>query len=698
MVSRPEAVSRRVREQGLALLPFAVTLAVVAYWAFHQGGYESRPTLGAAYEPNGWYVGALVLVGLWCATALGLRRIRMSRWAAVACAALLAYTAWSFLSVLWAHDQGAAFLGSVRTLVYLASFATLAMLPWTAFSARVALGSFVAVVGAVTVAIAVKVAAMHDPSSLYLDARLVYPLGYYNADAALLTCAAIVAVALCALRTRPAPLRVAGLVVAAICLQLAVLAQSRGWLFTLPVVLVLALVLVPGRLRLFASALGPALATAAAAPALAHVYGRATVSGVALAQPRIAAVLHTQGLHAVRVMLVADVVLAILASVAVALDRRIVPGAELRHRANRAGATLAALAVVAGIAVALLATHGHAIARIEHAWRSFANTSESAGASSSRFGSLGSQRADFWRVAAHEWLAHPLAGIGQDNFAAPYLRLGHTRQEPRWTHSIELRLLVHTGLVGALLFALFLVAVLLAALRGRERGSPERVAAAIALLPLVVWLAHGSLDWFWEFPALSVTALAFAAVATALPAAPAAAASPAGARTAGPGRALAKWGAVTLLGLGSLAAVAIPFAAAREVRKATQIWASRPALAYAQLRSAHDLLPFDAQIDAVGGAIALDLGEPAAARHWFGEVQRSYGEEWLAPFVLGLLEGERGRTGRARARTLLRRAERLNPHEPLIAQALRRLPTAYPLTVAEAQEDLSLRASERFGV
>lgn len=694
------------------MVPATAMLAVIVYWAFNQGGYESRPTLGAPYQPTAWYVGALVIVGLWCATALGLRRIRVSRWAVVACVALLAYTVWSFLSVLWAHDQGAAFLGSVRALVYLASFATLAMLPWSAWSARVALGSFVAAVGAVAVAIAVKVAAMHDPSSLYLDARLVYPLGYYNADAALLTTAAIVAVGLGALRNTPAPLRVAGLVAAAVCLQLAVLAQSRGWLFTLPVVLVLALVLVPGRLRLLAAALGPALATAAAAPALAHVYGRATVNGVALAEPRIAQVLHQQGSHAVRAMLLADLLLAILAGVAVTIDRRVAPSAELRRRANRAGAALAALAVAIGIAVGLLATHGHAVARVEHAWRSFADTTEStseSSANSSRFGSLGSQRADFWRVGVHEWLAHPLAGIGQDNFAAAYLRLGHTRQEPRWTHSIELRLLVHTGLIGALLFALFLLAVLLAALRGRERNTPERTAAGIALLPLVVWLVHGSLDWFWEFPVLSVPALAFAAVAMSI--APVVAAGqatvatpvhvPAHGSRSQPGArsipAVLRWGVIVALGLGSLVAVAIPFAAAREVQRATETWSEQPALAYAQLRSAHDLLPFDAQIDAVGGAIALDLEEPLAVRAWFGEVQRADGEEWLAPFVLGLLEGERGRAGRARARAQLRRAQALNPHEQLIEQALRRLPTRYPLTVAEAQNDLSLRASERFG-
>ncbi len=696
-----EAVSRRVRADGIALLPALVTLVVLAYWAFNQGGYESRPTLGATYQPNAWYVGALVLVGLWCATAIGLRRIRLPRWPAIACGSLLAYTAWSFVSVLWAADQGSAFLGSVRTLVYLASFATLAMLPWTAWSARVALGAFVGVVGAVAVVSGVRVAAMHDPSGLYLNARLVYPLGYYNADAALFTCAAIVTVALCAMRSTPAPLRVAGLVVAALCLQLSVLAQSRGWLFTLPVVLVLALLLVPGRLRLLVSALGPALATTVVAPALVDVYGRATVKGVALAQPGVARVLHQQGEHAMRAVLIADVALAILASVAVVLDRRIEATAELRRRANRMGVALVAIAIAGGIMVALLATHGHALARVERAWRSFTNTGEATGTGTSRFGSLGSQRVDFWRVAVHEWIAHPLAGIGQDNFAAPYLRLGNTPQEPRWVHSVELRLLLHTGLVGALLFALFLVAVFLAALRGRERDDPNRVAAGVALLPLVVWLVHGSLDWFWEFPVLSVPALGFAAVASALPGvrsgAPATVLAPDARRSGVPRRVLVKWGAVALLGVGSLVAVAIPFAAAREVQRATQIWERRPALAYAQLRSARDLLPFDTQIDAIGGAISLDLGEPAAARYWFGQIQYSDSEEWLAPFVLGLLEGERGRAGRRRARALLLRAERLNPHETLITQAQRRLSTAYPLTVAEAQEDLSLRASERFG-
>jgi hypothetical protein len=711
-----ETLPTRIRSEGPSLIPAGLTVAVALAWAATGGGYESQPVLGGGYDPNPWYLGALVLVGLWCATALGLMRVRISRWAAIACGALAAYTVWSFLSVLWAHDQGAALLGSDRTLVYLAAFTTFAMLPWSRWSLRIALVALVAGLGALAVVVAVRLAVLANPSSLYLDARLVYPLGYYNADAAMFMMTALVAVALaCRRGGAPVP-RVAGLLVAAVCLQLALLSQSRGWLFTAPVVLLLALLILPGRLRLLAFALGPVAATAVAAPALLRVYSSATAGTVALAEPRLGQILHRQGAHAARVMLLADLALALIAALAVLVDRRTAPSAGAARRANRIGAAVAVAAVLAGAAAGLAAVHGHPVGRIERAWSSFANTNTNAGtgtSGSSRFSALGSQRVDFWRVALHEWSAHPLIGIGQDNFAAGYLRLRHTDQEPRWVHSLELRLLVHTGLVGALLFTLFVVAVAIAALRGEGvRRRPERVAAAIALLPLVVWLVHGSIDWFWEMPVLSVPALAFAGAATALGRAqapdgfPVLAADPASAGHAatlsgadargGPRRlGVALWCGAALIGAAALIALAIPFAAAHEIQRAIAIWPNRPASAYAQLRSASNLLPFDAHTYLVGGAIALDREAAETARRWFDEAASHDDQDWLAPFVLGLLDGEQSR--RAQARAALRRAQELNPREPLIDQALVRLAGRSPLTVAEAQNDLSLRSEARFG-
>src|ERR1700691_510032 len=308
----------RPSAESALLLPAGLMIAVVTAWAATGGGYESLPALGGSYEPDPWYLGALGIIGLLCATALGVGRVRLSRWATVACASFAAYVVWSYLSVLWAHDQGTAFLGSGRALVYLAAFVTFAILPWSNWSARSALTLFVGAIGVVAIVTAIRVAVLSDPSSLYVYQRLAYPLGYYNADAALFMTAAVTAIALSAQHSGIAALRVGGLLVAAVCLQLAVIAWSRGWLCTAPIVLALTLLLVPGRVRLLAYALLPAAATAVIAPVLLRVYGKATPGGVPLTQPHLSRVLHQQGGHAVRAMLIADVALGILAALAVA--------------------------------------------------------------------------------------------------------------------------------------------------------------------------------------------------------------------------------------------------------------------------------------------------------------------------------------------------------------------------------------------
>jgi hypothetical protein len=696
------ALRRFARSDASALLPAAVLVAVAIAWTATGGGYESQPALGGGYEPDPWYFGALTLVALLCATVTGVGRVRLTRASKVACGALFAYVVWSFASVLWAHDQGAAFLGSDRALVYLAAFLTFAILPWRDGPARLAMAALVGGIGVLAIVTAVKLATATAPSSLYLGARLSYPLGYYNADAVLFMGAAAGAVALSSRRSSPAALRVAGIVIAAVCLQLAILSQSRGWLFSAPIVLAVMLLLIPGRLRLLLFALAPAAATAATAPALLRVYGKATPGGETLARPRLDAVLHAQGNHAARAMLVADVLLAVLAASAVGVDRRMALSSPARRRLDRAGRAAAVAFAIAAATVALVAIHGDVVGRVESAWRAFAHTPSSTAGGSSHFATLASNRPDIWRVALREFDENPVGGIGQDNFASGYMRLRHTYEQPRWTHSIELRLLTHTGVVGALLFALFLVAALVAALRGR-RGR-ERVSAGILLVFLVVWLVQGSIDWFWEYPALSVPALAFTAAAGALgrgtsaPPEPAGAAlpqsagaalpEPAGAappQPAGRGRTLSLLGtaAAAVLGVGAIVALAIPFAAARHVREATLIWPSRAAQAYADVRAATGLLPFDAQLYLVGGSIALNLGEYDRARGWLLEAERHDDRNWLAPFALGLAEGERGRPAQARTQLLL--AQRLNPLEPAIETALSRLAEHRTLSFVEAQ-------------
>jgi hypothetical protein len=671
-----DATRRLLRAEMLPLLPAAVLVAVVIAWIATGGGYESQPALDIGYEPNPWYLGGLTLVALLCATTFGMGRVRMTRTSKIACATLFGYVVWSFASVLWAHDQGAAFLGSDRALVYLTAFLTFAILPWRDVPARLAMGALIGGIGVIAIVTAAKVATASSPGPLYLGARLAYPLGYYNADAVMFMGAAAGAIALAAQRTTPAALRVIGVSLAALCLQLAVLSQSRGWLFSTPIVLALMLLLIPGRLRLLLFALAAGLATAVVAPALLHVYGKATPGGETLAQPRLNAVLHSQGNHAVHAMLVADIVLAVLATVAVIVDRRLQLSPQAQRRLNRTSRAAAVAVAVAGATVALVTVHGDVVGRVEKAWKSFAHTPSPTGGGSSHFTTLASNRSDIWRVALHEFARNPLGGIGQDNFAASYIRLRHTYEQPRWTHSIELRLLTHTGLIGTLLFAAFLLAALMAALRGR-RGV-ERTTAGIMLVFLVVWLVQGSIDWFWEYPALSVPALAFTAAAGALGRVVPRPAPPRHRRLS-----LATTLAAVLLGVGALLALAIPFLAARRAREATIVWQSQPARAYDQVRSASDLMPFDGQLYLLGASIALNLGEYPRARAWLLKAELHDDQNWLTPFAHGLVEGEEGRLARATAQ--LRRAELLNPLEPAVGTALSRARERHPLSFAEAQ-------------
>ena len=89
-------------------------------------------------------------------------------------------------------------------------------------------------------------------------------------------------------------------------------------------------------------------------------------------------------------------------------------------------------------------THGHPFRFISRQWNGFSQP-ESVYSSQSHFADVGSNRYDFWRVSLDAFLAHPIGGLGQDNFADYYVVHRRTAAEPSATHSIELRLLAQTG-------------------------------------------------------------------------------------------------------------------------------------------------------------------------------------------------------------------------------------------------------------
>jgi hypothetical protein len=663
-------VSQRSVECAIAGVP---ALAIFVWWTLQAGGYFERD----------WIPGTLLLLVIGASSVIGLRgEVALpSRAAAVALAAFAAYVLWSFASILWAGTPADALEGSQRALAYLVCFTVFVLLPWTPRALLAGVLAFVATMTVIGVITLLRLADDVPLAERFIDGSLLGPVGYHNASAALFTMAAVPAVMLAARHELPLWLRPALLAAATLMLGLAALGQSRGWLFTLPIVAAGALLLSPDRLKLALFA-APVLAALALAAADVLAVGRAGAGRTpAAAEPAMRPALD---LVATRLALVtAGTLVAALALLAV--ERRWTRRAPLGARARRAlSVALTGAVLVGATTTALVATGGHPVGGIDSAWADFTDVEYD----DSAITSLGSGRYDFWRVAVDGWLAHPVLGLGQDNFIELYAARRRTNEEPRWVHSLPLRLLAHTGVIGAALFAAFVVAIARgAARRWRAADDPgTRVVIGAALVPGIVWIAHGSVDWLWELPALSAAALAFAGAVVALGRADA---PPAARGRRSPRTQRTIVGAAVAAGLVGGAVLGPSFVADRDVAIAEQTWRSDPSGAYAQLDRAATLNPLSPQPGLAEGRIAQRRGDLARARIGFGAAARRSPRAWYPRFALGLVASAAGDRGEARRQ--LRAAQARNPRDPLVADALHRVETSAPLRFGEARQRLDAR-------
>jgi O-Antigen ligase len=651
-----------------ALVAGLPVVALMLVWAVHDGGYDA----------DTWYWGALAMLALLTAAVVGrgLRTVAISRPARVALISFTLYVAWSYLSIAWAGSPGDALEGSNRALLYLLVFATVLILPWTSRGVLVALLTFTLGVGVLAVVLLFRLASGHDVASLVIDGRLAAPTGYFNSTAALFTIETLLAIAFASRRELPGPLRGALIAFACAGLQLAVIVQSRGWLFTLPLVALVTIVILPDRLRVAAAAVIPVLATVAPLHRLLAVYQK--TPGPALTHDASSA-----GHSALLIC-----ALAFFVATLIAWADALVPAPRpSASRKRLVAATVTGLAILAVLAGALAATHGHPLRFIERQWNGFSHPTTAA--TGSHFTDVGSGRYDFWRVSLDAVRAHPIGGLGQDNFADYYITRRHTAEEPAWTHSLELRLLVHTGIVGFLLFTGFLVAAIAAALRARRRRGLEAMVAGAALLPLVVWLIHGSIDWFWEIPALTGPALGFLAMAGALGARERLTASaPEGRFTPGPAVRAATVAAGVLALIAAVVVLGFPYLAVREESVASNLRQSDPTKALSDLSTAADLNPLTALPGRLAGTIALEAGQYTAAGARFGQaIDRERGG-WYSWLGRGLAASAVGH--RELARHDFQVAAAINPREPVIREALAEVDSTQPLSPSVALQRLAL--------
>jgi hypothetical protein len=680
-------VSTSLRAHLACAIPGLLVVGLMVLWGEHDGGYFGTT----------WYWGALVVLALLGASAsLGHLR-RPTRPVKIALLAFGAYVIWSYASMLWAQDPGLALEGSNRALLYLLLFALFALLPWTTPTALAALLVFAAGIGAIAILVLFRFAAGSDLPAMILGGRLIAPTGYFNSSVALFTMGALVAVALAARRELPWYLRGLLLAMAAGDLQLALIGQSRGWLITLPLVLIVGLVLVRERLRITVAAVIPTVAMLIPLHALLAILPL-TIGGTFTPAAQRACE------HAGRIGLVCCFGALVVGGVLAQLDAGLRP-APLAPRVRRGlGTLLVLIAVAAGLGGAAAATHGHPIAFLRRQINGFAH--EETGGQSSHYATVGSARYDVWRVSLDAFLAHPIGGIGQDNFADYYILRRRSPEDPSWPHSLELRLLAMTGIVGFLLVVGFLGAALAATagtLRNHRSSRPDarerelrdasgdgrlRVALiAIALLPLVDWLIHGSVDWFWEMPALSAPALGFLGMATAL-AAPARRGAAGGTRLPGgtaprgnAGRVAARSLAAAAL-LAATLVLALPYLSEQEAANADRLRSSDAVAALADLKLSHELNPLSAAPGQLGGTIALQAGLYEQAQARYHQATSAEPGGWLAWFGEGLASGQLGE--RSAAMRQLRRALEIEDLQPAIRLALQRERSGTPLPPDQA--------------
>ncbi len=626
-------------------LPAALVLLVAAVWSWQDGGFASTT----------WLPGALFVVGLLVTVALASRLHYGSRPLALAVAAFAAFTVWNYLSISWAEERGIAWDGANRTLLYFAIFATVAARAYSARAVAWLVGGYVLALAAILAYWADRATAASDPGAYFILGRLATPIDYPNAQAGLALAAFWPALIFASRRSVPIALRATMLAVAGLLLELSVLSQSRASLVAVPAVAVVFLALVPGRVRALVTLAPVAVVTAVSWHALSHLYTALVETGddaAALSDARRALA------RSFAVLLFTGALLGIV-------DRTVV----IPARAVRVFTAALVVLVLAGVGTAAavgVARYGNPVSRLDEGWRHFKSGRRDDYRRTHLLSGLGSKRYDLWRVAVIEFRRHPLGGIGSDNYAAAYVRERRTNEEPLYPHSLELRLLSQTGIIGTLLFATFLVSAGVAWWRaGRRAAAGERAVSVAAGLVFVYWLVHGSVDWFWEMPALG--AAAFAALALAVRVEPS---------LPEPGNVPAKrglWLPVVVVLAGVLGAVSLagPWLSARQVQLAIKEWPTQPARAFDRLSQARRLNPLSEEPDVIAGVIADRLGERETERRAFERAVARNPRDWYAHFELGVVDALEGRKREALQRFAV--AGRLNPSEPVIRDVRKRV-------------------------
>ncbi|HUK77241.1 MAG TPA: O-antigen ligase family protein [Thermoleophilia bacterium] len=670
----PHPAPRESRPRGVhglaALLPIVAVLAAVVALSFLSGGYIFSRTAPLVLV-------VLPLAGVW--VWLAPRRLRLDPVALVALSAFALFALWEGLSIVWSIGPDLSWLAFDLTAFYVVVAAVVLSTPAGPWHLRLAGYGFVVAMVPVAVYAMLGKVLPDKLTHAHLYARLSAPVGYWNVLAVLQVMAIVPALEGASRRGLPAAARGACAGALALFLFTLFFAFSRGGSLALVLALVVYFALSNERLQ------GVLSLVLAAAPVAVALYGARHLHTLFNATANDA--LRTgQGHDFARSVALAIVAAAVLQVAAALVTRRVTLAGRVRTVVG-AAVLVAAIVLVAVGGLAFAARNGGVSGMAHKVARQF-SSSDSGGATSSsgagRLLNLGNNgRIPMARDGLRSFTHHPLAGTGAGTFRfINDLYRANGSIIVRHAHNQWVNVLSETGVVGFVLFVLFVGGLLVAALRplGRAGRDADRGLLAALQAASVAFVAHLTIDWDWDVVAAALAFLLLAGVAAAyvrgrrtqLAAAAAVEAddiADAGRAAARPRRAAGlRFGlASRVLATGLLVLLALsfvaPFLSGRALSRAVALASEqRTAPAAAQARRAHRLDPLAVDPLFTLAQVEQQQGKTAHALATLQQAVHLQPQNFATWYELGLLQldvlGQR-----AQAAASLRRAVALNPHD-----------------------------------
>jgi hypothetical protein len=618
-------------------LAAAVCVGAIAL-AFASGGYFAGAT-GAAEAAA---AAALAVWGLVAPRPL-------AAWTAplgIAVIALGAFALWTLLSSHWSHAPARAAIEADRALLYALVVALVGLIGAVPAARRIVqTGLIGALVIAVVCGLITRLLPDVWPISPEMEfERLSYPVGYWNAMAAIGALAAIGCIHLTADTTRHRALRSAAAAALPLVTAGVLLTFSRGGIGVM-LAGIAAYLLLARSSGAIAALAAPLPTTAVAAAFLLRADGvvDATQAG------RI----DTNAGAMVALVLAGS---AVAAGVAMWLLHRWEP----RPTQRRPRATRAVVAVVVVVTIAAAIGSGAVAAVVDRAGDLPRSSHvRGAGDGRARLTQLSDNgRIDAWRVSVGVFADHPLTGSGAGTFALSWVHDRPNIRELSDGHSLLFESLGELGIIGTALLILAIGGLAWGVARGLR--SPQRPAAALGLAVLGAWTVHACIDWDWEMPALTLPALAMAAVV-------------AGGRRPpyGVRRTTASWfpRGVAVTALVCLGLVGVGLAVSqRDVDTAVAaVHDGRCETAETAARSALGLDGQRPEAYQVLAVCAARAGDPTTALDQMRQALALDPDNWRLVYDVAVLQGLQGRD----PRPTLRAARRLNPRSWFLRIAAR---------------------------